>query len=262
VLLAVNYTAVMKDDPKQPDDKVTVEQLIEILGLLAGYSAGPFGGLGGPFPIAADQVALELQDPSIGTPLFTNAISNGTSKWKTLSYAGLTVAALQGLVLQQQFANINTDNPDLTAFNNRKGKLILYHGLADTLIAPQGSDNYYGRVSAAMGGTAATQSFFRFFHIPGLVHSGRLEASPNVPVPQSVLGRDEMFLALQNSKPNSKVVADQFAEGADAAVAGMCLKLRTNSLAARTNRVVSTPIATNSACVPQTKRKAMLPSGP
>jgi Tannase and feruloyl esterase len=167
------------------------------LGLLAGDSAGPFGGLGGPFPIAADQVALELQNPSIGSPLFTNAVSNGTSQWKTLSYAGLTVAALQGLVLQQQFANINTDNPDLTAFNNRKGKLIMYHGLADNLIAPQGSDNYYGRVSAAMGGTPGTQSFFRFFHIPGLAHSGRLEASPGVPVPQSVLGRDEMFLALQ-----------------------------------------------------------------
>jgi hypothetical protein len=167
------------------------------LGLLAGDSAGPFGGLGGPFPIAADQVALELQDPSIGSPLFSNAVSNGASKWKTLSYAGLTVAALQGLVLQQQFANINTDNPDLTAFSNRKGRLIMYHGVADNLIAPQGSDNYYGRVSAAMGGTAGTQSFFRFFHIPGLAHSGRLEASPGVPVPQSVLGRDEMFLALQ-----------------------------------------------------------------
>jgi hypothetical protein len=168
------------------------------LGLLAGDSAGPFGGFGGPFPIAADQVALELQDGSIGSSLFTNAVSNGANNWKTLSYARLTVAALQGLVLQQQFANINTDNPDLTAFNNRKGKVILYHGLADNLIAPQGSDNYYGRVSAAMGGTAATQSFFRYYQIPGLAHSGRLTASTGVPVPQTVLGRDEMFLALQN----------------------------------------------------------------
>jgi hypothetical protein len=167
------------------------------LGLLAGDASGPFGGLGGPFPIAADQVALELQDPSIGSPLFTNAVGNGAGNWRNLTYAGLTVAALQGLVLQQQFANINTDNPDLTAFNNRKGKLILYHGLADNLIAPQGSDNYYGRVSTTMGGTAETQKFFRYYHVPGLAHSGRLEASANVPVPQSALGRDEMFLALQ-----------------------------------------------------------------
>ncbi|MDP9046377.1 MAG: tannase/feruloyl esterase family alpha/beta hydrolase [Pseudomonadota bacterium] len=168
------------------------------LGLLAGDSAGPFGGLGGPFPIAADQVALELQDPTIGSSLFTNALSNGMNNWKSLSYAGLTVAAYQGLVLQPQFGNINTDRADLTAFNQRNGKLIMYHGLADNLIAPQGSDNYYGRVSAATGGLGATQSFARFFHIPGLPHSGRLVAGPNVPVPQSVLGRDEMFLALQN----------------------------------------------------------------
>lgn len=168
------------------------------LGLLAGDAAGAFGAFGGAFPIAADQVALELQDPSFGTPLFTNAVSNGTSKWTTLDYAGLTVAAYQGLVLQPQFANINTDNPDLGAFNNRKGKLIMYHGMADNLIAPQGSDNYYARATAAMGGTTETQKFFRFFHIPGLAHTGRLEAGTNVPVPQSALGRDEMFVALQS----------------------------------------------------------------
>jgi len=165
------------------------------LGLLAGDAGSPFGG---PFPIASEQVALELQDPSIASPMFLNATGNGASKWKNLGYAGLTVAAYQGLVLQPQFANINTDNPDLTAFNNRKGKLLLYHGLTDNLIAPQGSDNYYTRVMAAMGGATETQKFFRYFKIPGLAHSGRLEAGATVPVPQSVLGRDEMFLALQN----------------------------------------------------------------
>jgi feruloyl esterase len=51
---------------------------------------------------------------------------------------------------------------------------------------------------AAMGGATETQKFFRYFKIPGLAHSGRLEAGATVPVPQSVLGRDEMFLALQN----------------------------------------------------------------
>jgi alkanesulfonate monooxygenase SsuD/methylene tetrahydromethanopterin reductase-like flavin-dependent oxidoreductase (luciferase family) len=53
----VNYTAVMKDDPKQPDDQVTVEQLIKSMvihgspktvteKLLAFRErTGPFGGL-------------------------------------------------------------------------------------------------------------------------------------------------------------------------------------------------------------------------
>jgi feruloyl esterase len=100
-------------------------------------------------------------------------------------------------VLQPQFSHINTDNPDLTAFNARKGKLLLYHGLADNLIAPQGSDHYYHRVLATMGGTAEVQKFFRYYHVPGLTHNGRLETGPKVPAPQSALGRDEMFQTLQ-----------------------------------------------------------------
>jgi hypothetical protein len=168
------------------------------LGGLAGDATGSFGVFGGPFPIAADQVALELQDPTLGSSLFTNAVGNGANNWKTLGYARLTVAALQGLALQQQFANINTDNPDLAAFKSRSGKVLMYHGLSDNLIAPQGSDNYYERVMATMGGAAATQDFFRYYRIPGMAHSGRLAAGVGVPVPQTVLGRDEMFLALQN----------------------------------------------------------------
>jgi Tannase and feruloyl esterase len=194
------------------------------LGLLAGDATGPFGGLGGPFPIAADQVALELQDPSIGSLLFTNAVSNGIGNWKNLSYAQLTVAGLQGLVLQQQFANINTDNPDLTAFNNHKGKLLMYHGLADNLIAPQGSDNYYSRVMATMGGQVETQKFFRYFRIPGMAHSGRLEAGPNVPVPQTALGRDEMFQALQSWVENGTTPGRIDVSSSDASVSlPMCL---------------------------------------
>jgi Tannase and feruloyl esterase len=166
-------------------------------GLTRGTDLGALAG-SGPFPIAADQVALELQNAALGSSFFVNATANGANQWRTLDYAGLTVAAYQGLALQSSFANINTDDPDLSAFNNRKGKLLLYHGLADNLIAPQGSDNYYRRVSALMGGTAEVQKFFRYFHVPGLAHSGRLSAAPGVPVPQPALGRDEMFQALQS----------------------------------------------------------------
>jgi feruloyl esterase len=109
----------------------------------------------------------------------------------------LTLAAYQGLALQPQFSQINTDNPDLSAFNAGKGKLLLYHGLADNLIAPQGSDNYYNRVASTMGGLAEVQKFFRYYHVPGLAHSGRLDAPANLPAPQNVLGRDEMFQVLQ-----------------------------------------------------------------
>ena len=165
-------------------------------GMTRGTNLGALAGAF-PFPIAADQVALELQSPAMASSFFVNAISNGDNQWRTLDYAGLTVAAYQGLALQSHFANINTDNADLSAFKATGGKVLLYHGLADNLIAPQGSDNYYSRVAAQMGGVSEVQKFFRYYHVPGFSHNGRIAAAPNIPVPQTALGRDEMFLALQ-----------------------------------------------------------------
>jgi len=43
-----------------------------------------------------------------------------------------------------EFSNvIATDNPDLSAFKKDGGKIIIWHGLADQLIFPQGTVNYY-----------------------------------------------------------------------------------------------------------------------
>jgi feruloyl esterase len=42
---------------------------------------------------------------------------------EVLSYAQLGNAFDRGVALQAQFANINTDNPDLTAFKSRGGRM-------------------------------------------------------------------------------------------------------------------------------------------
>jgi feruloyl esterase len=139
------------------------------LGGLAGSSSGVFS----PFTIATDQVALNLQNPTYATPTFTNATGNGANRWLTLSYAGpnsLANAFAQGVALNPFFGNINTDNPDLTGFRSHGGKLLHYHGLADTLIPPQGSINYYTRMANQMGGYVAAQQFDRLFLIPGMGH--------------------------------------------------------------------------------------------
>ena len=83
----------------------------------------------------------------LASPLFRNATGNGANGWKSLGYADLAMAWERGLALQPAFGDINTDNPDLSAFKARNGKLIMYHGLADVLIPPQGSINYYHRVA-------------------------------------------------------------------------------------------------------------------
>jgi hypothetical protein len=124
----------------------------------------------GPFPIASDLVALELQNPTLAEPNFKNATGNGQSLWKSLSYAQLANAFDRGVALQGQFGNVNTDNPDLSAFKNRGGKMLAWHGLADELIMPQNSVNYYNRVAAQMGGLTSVQNFYRLYLVPGLGH--------------------------------------------------------------------------------------------
>ena len=134
---------------------------------------GYFNGLAspnGPFSTASDLVALELQNPTIAEPNFKNATGNGQSLWKSLSYAQLANAFDRGVALQPEFGNINTDNPDLSAFKNRGGKMLAWHGLADELIMPQGTVNYYNRVAAQMGGLASVQNFYRLYLVPGLGH--------------------------------------------------------------------------------------------
>lgn len=67
---------------------------------------------------------------------------------------------------------INATDPDLTAFDELGGKLILWHGWADQNIAPQNSINYYNNVVAVVGDEAKTQEFLRLFMIPGMGHCG------------------------------------------------------------------------------------------
>lgn len=63
---------------------------------------------------------------------------------------------------------ITATNPNLKPFFAHGGKLILYHGLSDGLIAPQNTINYYNAVLKASGPTA-THSV-RLYLAPGMGH--------------------------------------------------------------------------------------------
>jgi feruloyl esterase len=64
----------------------------------------------------------------------------------------------------------NAINSDLGPFQLAGGKLLLYHGWADNLIAPLGTVNYYQDVLHTMGGAEQTQNFARLFMVPGVGH--------------------------------------------------------------------------------------------
>jgi hypothetical protein len=64
---------------------------------------------------------------------------------------------------------IGTSDPDLSYFRKAGGKLITWHGLADSLIAPGTSLDYTKRVYER--DTAAAE-YYRYFEAPGLDHCG------------------------------------------------------------------------------------------
>ena len=64
---------------------------------------------------------------------------------------------------------IATDNPDLGAFERDGGKILIWHGLADQLIFPQGTIQYYQRVQDTLG-AENTATFARLFIAPGAQH--------------------------------------------------------------------------------------------
>lgn len=60
---------------------------------------------------------------------------------------------------------------NLTEFRDSGAKMIMYHGQADGLIPPRGSEWYYETVVDTMGGNlSATQEYFRYYQVPGMQH--------------------------------------------------------------------------------------------
>ena len=101
--------------------------------------------------------------------------------WRTLNYVNFLQwfkdnVARVGPVMA-------SDDPDLSAFRQRGGKLVMWHGFADQLIVPEGSIDYYDAVTDQMGGKYKhTQKFARLFMAPGVGHCG----GGNGPQPQGL----------------------------------------------------------------------------
>jgi hypothetical protein len=160
-------------------------------------------GSNGNVGFGPEQTALNLQNASYASTSFTNLLGNGQRNWRFLTVSDLYVVTQRGKELDDQFGKISSDNPDLSAFKARGGKIIHYHGVVDNLVMVNGSINYYNRVAHFMsGGTGSSgiESFYRLFTIPGMPHQGIMNrdgaGSGTLPLPETVEGKDQLFEAL------------------------------------------------------------------
>jgi Tannase and feruloyl esterase len=140
-----------------------------------------FLGLDGPSPF------------SISTQWFQYWVNqNPAFDWHTITEASFAQEFKQS---ELKFHDvIGTDNPDLSEFREHRGKMIMYHGLADLLIMPRGSYNYYNRATEHAGGLSEVQKFYRFFPYPGNSHCGGNPDQPNAPL----INATDLFNALVN----------------------------------------------------------------
>ncbi len=180
--------------------KVQLDQDHKWYGLARGTSLVRLAGES-PFPISADMVALEMDDFTIGlpvsrgTPFANDTLGTGADGWRDLSFAQLADAWDIGVERQPQYAHINTDDPNLAAFRDSDGKMLMYHGLSDTLIMPQGTVQYYHRVAERLGGFDAIQNFYRFYLVPAMDHgfgNGTSNPDANPPLPSN----EQLYAAL------------------------------------------------------------------
>ena len=120
-------------------------------GVERGADLGALAGTA-PFPIPIEQARYWVYfDPSWD--------------WKTLNLANYEAFFAKNAEMVGPM--MATDNPDISAFKQRGGKVIMYHGWSDNLIMPQGTVRYYDRVRQAV---ASPDDFSRLYMVPGMGH--------------------------------------------------------------------------------------------
>lgn len=150
--------------------------------------------VGGPMP------GSELEWPGVfvprtpGGPLFSANITLDTLRnllwWPNpapdykLSDLKFDAATLASMEPARQL--YNADNPNMSRFAARGGKLILWHGWSDQHISPLNTIDYFGQVGQAMG-SARRDAMLRMFLLPGVGHCAGGDGPSDLPLFAAVM---------------------------------------------------------------------------
>jgi feruloyl esterase len=121
--------------------------------------------------------------------------------WRTFDFdRDLTYA-------DSKMAVVNSNDVDLKPFKARNGKLVMYHGWADSDVPPEDGVRYYETVERAMGGRSQTTDFFRLFMVPGMGHCG---GGPGPNIFDTVGALDQW---VEHGKAPDRIVASHITNG-------------------------------------------------
>ena len=102
---------------------------------------------------------------------------------------------------------LNATDPDVKKFFGHGGKLLLYHGWNDQLIAPRNTINYYKSVVGATGGSAKASESVRLFMVPGMGHCAGGEG------PSSFDALSAMEQWVETGKAPNEIIASHMTGG-------------------------------------------------
>jgi hypothetical protein len=143
------------------------------------YAGMPFGGeLGWKDTVSGasfEDAPVNAQMSMYGDGFFANFVHQDAG-W---TFRGFDIDAERANAGKLLGADMNADDPRMSAFKTRGGKFIQFAGWADTIVTPMGTIDFYKQVVAAQATAAEdpaalerTQGFYRLFLAPGVGHCG------------------------------------------------------------------------------------------